>query len=224
MDVIILAGGRGTRLPISAHDIPKPLVEVHGKPMLEHQLERLSAHGFSKIRLALGYRADQVIAFLRERGYPHEYAVEPDVLGTGGAVRFAMGRDPGPFMVLNGDTLGDVDYAAVARSYRPGHSVLTAYWKDDARDFGLLHVQGGRIREFLEKPTEPHAGYVNAGCYVLESEHFKDAPSGAFMLEQALFPRLASDGRLLAYFHRGFFEDLGTEERLAAVRRGPKLW
>ncbi|OHA08643.1 MAG: hypothetical protein A3A44_02550 [Candidatus Sungbacteria bacterium RIFCSPLOWO2_01_FULL_60_25] len=224
MDVIILAGGRGTRLPISARDIPKLLVEVHGKPMLEHQLEHLRLHGFSKIRLALGYRADQIIAFLRERGYPHEYAVEPEALGTGGAVRFAMGSAPGPFMVLNGDTLADIDYAAVARSYRPGHGVIAAHWKDDARDYGLLTIEEGRVREFLEKPKEPQSGYINAGCYILESEHINDAPPGAFMLEQAVFPELASGGRLLAYLHRGFFEDLGTEERLAAIRRGPRVW
>lgn len=224
MDVIILAGGKGTRLPISARGIPKPLVEVHGKPMLEHQLERLRLHGFSNIRLALGYRADQIVAFLNERGYGHECVVESEALGTGGAARFAMGKDPGPFMVLNGDTLADVDYAAVARSHRPGHAVIAAYWKDDARDFGLMRLEGEHVREFLEKPKTPQAGYINAGCYVLEPGHLAEAPSGAFMLEQAVFPALAADGRLRAYLHRGFFEDLGTEERLAAVRQGPKLW
>ena len=224
MNVIILAGGRGTRLPISARDIPKPLVEVHGKPMLEHQLERLATFGETSIRLALGFRAEAIASFLKSRGYPYEYVVEPAALGTGGAVRFAMGDAPGPFLILNGDVAADFDYEKILAGYERGHGLIVSYWKEDARDFGLLRIEDDRIREFLEKPTTLQSGYINAGCYILHRQDLDDMPEGHFMLERDVFPGLAVRGRLKTVIHKGFFEDLGTEERLAQVRSGPRLW
>src|SRR3989338_7980886 len=109
MKVIILAGGRGTRLPNSAKDIPKVLVPIRGKTtMLDHQLELLLAHGLSDVCLSLGFRADQIIKHLHDIGKTHiEYRVESEPLGTGGAVRFASQDMKGDFMVLNGDTISD---------------------------------------------------------------------------------------------------------------------
>lgn len=218
-NVIILAGGRGTRLPASARDIPKSLVEVHGKPILAHQLERLERAGFHRVRLALGFRADSVIAFLKERGLRSEYVVEPEPLGTGGAVKFASRGFTAPFLVLNGDILADFDFQAIRRSHAPGTALLVSHWRDDTRGFGLLRLEGQEwIREFLEKPAAPQAGYINTGCYVLDPEDIHPIPHRVFMLEQELFPKLAAEGRLKTHIHRGSWEDLGTEERLARVR------
>ena len=98
-------------------------------------------------------------------------------------------------------------------------AVITAHWKDDARPFGLLTIKDGLVREFREKPQELVGGYINAGCHILEPEHFIGMPEGPFMLEYDLFPRLARAGRIKAHIHRGFYEDLGTEERLARMRQ-----
>lgn len=216
--VIILAGGKGTRLPVSARGIPKPLVEVGGKPILQRQLEALYRAGLYDVRLSLHFRADQIVAFLKEKGHQCDYVIEPEPLGTGGAVRFAMRGLRGPVMVLNGDGLDDFDFPAITRAHSPGMAVVTAQWKDDARDFGLLVVEGDRVLEFREKPQEPVGGYINIGCYIIEPEHFVGMPEGPFMLERDFFPALASAGRLKAHIHRGFYEDLGTEERLARAR------
>ncbi|RJQ36819.1 nucleotidyltransferase family protein [Candidatus Parcubacteria bacterium] len=215
---LILSGGRGTRLPNSARDIPKALVEIGGQAILERQLRALADAGFTRVRLALGFRADQIIRFVTDRGLACDWMIEPEALGTGGAVRFAAADFREPFAVLNGDTIADFDFLALARSHVPGHALMAAHWRDDARDFGLLHIEDGLIKEFREKPSEPTAGHINAGLYVLEPEHRDRLPQGFSMLEQHLFPVLAAEGKLRAFEHRGRWEDLGTELRLARMR------
>lgn len=215
---IVLAGGRGTRLPDSARDIPKSLVEIKGKTILEHQIQRLKRAGFESVRLALGFRADQIIDFVRSRGYRCEWVIEPEPLGTGGAIKFASADLDGPFLVLNGDTLADFDFRAIAGFHRPQTSLVVSYWQDDCRDFGLLEIENDFIRGFFEKPKEAIGGHINAGCYILNSGDLTLVPENSFMLENEVFPRLAKEGRLRTYIHRGFWEDLGVEERLAKVR------
>ncbi|MDP3727235.1 MAG: sugar phosphate nucleotidyltransferase [bacterium] len=219
MKAIILAGGRGTRLPQSARDIPKALVRVHGKTILDHQLDALARHGLSDVMLSLGFRADQIVQHLAATGRAHiEHVIESEPLGTGGAVRFATEGMTEPFLVLNGDTLADFNFTAILGAHEPRAALMVSHWQEDARDFGLLDVAGGRIRAFLEKPSELQPGFINAGCYILHPEHIAGIPERPFMLEQDVFPRLAASGLLHTLPHRGFWQDLGTEERLAGVR------
>lgn len=223
MKVIILAGGKGTRLAESARDIPKALVTVHGKTILEHQVDGLRKAGLSDIRFALGFRADQIISFLKERGLPYEYVVESEPLGTGGALRFASQDLREPFMMLNGDTISDFDYRKIIEAHEPGTALMAAYWKEDNRDYGLLNIANGRVREFLEKPRVATSGFINAGCTIIEPEHIRSVAKPSFMLELDIYPKLARAGRLMAFTHEGFFEDLGTEERLAGIRNAASL-
>lgn len=218
MKVIILAGGRATRLPRSAANIPKALVPVGGRPILSHLVDGLLAAGLSDIRLALGFRAEQIISYLREQGYPCEHVVEPELLGTGGAVKFAARDLEGPFMVLNGDILVNFDYPEIMRAHQPGSALLVSCWQDDNRDYGFLRIEDDRIAEFLEKPAEPRSGLVSAGCSILEPEQVQEVPQDVFMLETEVYPRLAREGRLKTIRHPGSFVDIGTEERLARVR------
>lgn len=218
MKTIILAGGLGTRLPQSARDIPKVMVPVGAKPILSHLVDGLVAAGLSDIRLALGFRADQVIAFVQQHGYPCDWVVEPEPLGTGGAVRFATQDLSSAFMVLNGDVWVAYDYPAILKAHEPGKALLVAAWREGNRDYGFLEIEGDRIRAFREKPNEPKAGFVSVGCSILEPEHVRAVGQRAFMLETDIYPRLAEAGLLKAAFHAGDFEDLGTEERLAKVR------
>lgn len=219
MKVIILAGGKGTRLPNSARDIPKALVPIKGKVMLDHILDGLERHGLKDIRLSLGFRADQIIQHLRDTGREHmEYVVEQEPLGTGGAVRLAAKDIIGDFMVLNGDIMNDIDFSALLKTHKSGTACVVGSWREDARDFGLLDIEDGRVLAFKEKPVTLMSGYINAGCYILKNEHLASAPGLAFMIEQEVFPRLAEEGKLYAFLHKGFWQDAGTEPRLAEVR------
>lgn len=220
MKVIILAGGKGTRLPRAAANTPKVLVPVGNRPILAYLLDGLMAAGLSDVRLALGFRADQVIEFVRARGYPCEWVVEPEPLGTGGAVRLATQDLSSPFMVLNGDVWVTYDYPAILKAHEPGKALLVAAWREGNRDYGFLEIEGDRVRAFREKPSEPKAGFVSVGCSILEPEQVRAVGERAFMLETDVYPRLAAAGLLKAAFHSGDFEDLGTEERLARIRAG----
>lgn len=218
MKVIILAGGKGTRLPRSAVDMPKALVPVGSQPILGHMIEGLTRHGLTDIRLALGFRAEAIINFLNVQGYACGYVVEPEPLGTGGAAKYASRDFTEPFMVLNGDTLADFDYPAIVRSHEAGTGLIVSHWKEDNRDYGVLEIEGDRIREFLEKPSEPRSGFIHAGCSILEPKDVRAVREDVFMLEREVYPALAREGRLKSFRHEGFFEDIGTEERLARMR------
>lgn len=220
---IILAGGLGTRLPVSARTIPKSLVEVHGKPILQHQLERLYAAGMRDIRLALGFRADQIISFLKSSDYPCEYVVETEPLKNGGAARLASEGLSEPFIILNGDILADFDYQEIVYAHEAGTALMVAAWRGDARDYGLLRLRKRNVVELLGKPAALEPGFVHVGCTIVCPEHLAAQPGGIFSLEWDVLAPLAKRGGVRAYIHRGFAEDVGTEERLERVRRLPLI-
>ncbi len=210
MKAIILAGGFGTRLQKITGDKPKPLAEVGGVPILEHQITMLLRHGISDIRLSLHHKADQIIAFCESK-WPgqFEYVVEDRPLGTGGGIKFAAKDLHEPFLVINGDTLSNVDVAAFSVSV-PNTIMCTQI--EDARDFGLLNIAGKKITAFLEKPSEKISGIINCGAYILDPSIFQNTPD-EFMIEKEIFPRLAESGALNAFLHTGYWIDAGTEER-----------
>lgn len=211
MHAIILAGGFGTRLALISGDKPKPLIEVGGKPILEHQVEFLLKHGIKNIRLSLHHKADQIISFCKNR-WPGkmDFRVEPNPLGTGGAIKFASRGIQDDFLLLNGDLLSDLD---LKKFIKCGANTICCSFAEDARDFGLLKIKNGKVREFLEKPKEKISGFVNGGIYFLSPKIFSGITQDKFMIEKEVFPRLAEKGKLNAYIHNGFWIDVGTEER-----------
>jgi len=163
MKAIILAGGKATRLPQSAQNIPKALVDVGGKPIIQHQLDRLYEHGFFDIRLALGYRAEQIIEWLRDHQLSTincqlllDWIIEPEPLDTGGAIKFASKDLTEPFMVLNGDILSDVHFKNFSERFkkRSEENLMAVYHTQDARSYGIIKKSKGRVVEFLEKPFD----------------------------------------------------------------------
>ncbi len=217
MKVIILSGGKGTRLPDSAKDIPKALVEVQGKLMIDHQIELLERHGLNDLRFSLGYRAEDIIRHLNGR---YEYVVEEEPLGTGGALKFASRDVEDPFMAINGDVITDLDLKNFVNHYQQRKetpNTIVVYEVEDARDFGLLKLEGDNILKFQEKPKDERAGFINAGFYILDPSVLRGYPGKRFSIENDIFPDLAREGKLGYFLHRGFWTDAGTEERLKLV-------
>lgn len=194
MKAIILAGGKATRLPKSAKDIPKALVDVGGKPVIQHQLDQLYEHGFFDIRLALGYKAAQIIDWVKRFNPPSaptggdgqkftiDFIVEPEPLDTGGAIKFVSEDLTEPFMVLNGDILSDVHFKNFSERFKKGseENIIAAYYTPDARSYGIIKKSKGKIINFLEKPFDSAQGkpegampgYINAGFYILHPKIF----------------------------------------------------
>lgn len=224
MKVIILAGGKGTRLPVSAKNIPKPLVKIGKKTILEHQLDLLKSQGFTDIILSLGHGADKIISYCKKRGIDAEFIIEKEPLGTGGAIKYASKGLKSPFLVLNGDILSDFNFKEFVNDFNNNVSRETllgsiATWKcQDCSDYGLICHKNGFISEFLEKPSKKCVGYINTGFYILSPKIFKKVPHETFSIERDVFSKLAVKNRLLCFIHRGFWTDVGTEKRLKEAK------
>jgi len=218
--VIILAGGTGTRMPENEKDKPKVLVEVAGKPMLQHQIEELHRQGFFNIRLSLGFLAEVVIAWVRKAGYSDiDFVVEPQPLGTGGGLKLAAHGLQEPFIALNSDDLTDVNFLSLIRHSLGGkYNVISGMEIADASAYGLIECdEFKRICAFHEK--RPGAsGIVNIGHYYLQPDVLRGMPE-TFSNEYDLFPRLAKEGKLVLHRHMGnYWFGCGTPETLRLTR------
>jgi len=224
VDVLILAGGLGSRLAGVLGDIPKVLAPVEGRPFLNYQLDYLAGEGVRKVVLSLGHRAQMVIAYLAQTKspLPIETVVEPRPLGTAGAIAFARSTlCSDPVVLLTGDTWLDIDLAAMLAEHRasPGAlATLSCVAVDDTRRYGAVELcADGTIARFSEKDqSSSSAGLVNGGVYLL-SERLLDslaAVSGS-SLERDVLPHLPA-GTLRAYIvRRANFLDIGTPESYA---------
>lgn len=222
MKVIILAGGKATRLPQSAKNIPKSLVDVAGKPILQHQIDLLEKHGLNDVRFSLGYMADKIIDYLDGH---YEYIVEPKLLGTGGAIKFASRDLKEDFMVLNGDILSDINLSEFIAKYqyndnvsRQTLGVISLFFQEDASDYGLVRIENERVMDFLEKPSQKCSGHINTGFYILSPKIFENVSRETFSIERDIFPEMVRKGQLVVYIHKGYWTDLGTEERLEKAK------
>lgn len=226
-DVLILAGGLGTRLRSAVPDLPKVLAPVSGRPYLHHLLRWMGRFGARRIVLGLGYRADAVRRFLAENNFPDLEiitVVEPEPLGTAGAVRFvrhALTTDP--VLVLNGDSFVDADLCALLARHREARALGTLLCAevDDAARYGRVEIDpAGLITGFREKSADRHErATINAGVYVLSARLLDDIAAGsARSLEHDIFEQLPPSS-LAALTGAYPFVDIGTPESLASAGR-----
>ena len=224
MLAIVLVGGFGTRLQPLTNHVPKQMLPICGLPMIEWVALQLAKHGVSEMGLALGYRPD---AFLNAypggtiAGLPYRVAVEPEVLGTAGAIRFALEElDVDETVVaLNGDVLTDLDITALVTFHQrqKAEGTIALQSVNDPSRFGVVTTdKNGRVAEFVEKPpkgTEP-SNLINAGTYVLEPEIINRIPAGQQVsVEREIFPHMAREGSLYAVDSSTYWLDTGTPEQ-----------
>ncbi len=225
---MILVGGEGTRLRPLTYTTPKQMLAVVEVPMIERVVGHLSAHGVTDVVLSLGYRPDAFIA-----GYPDgrcagatlTYVVEPELLDTAGAVRFAATTADidETFLVFNGDVLTDFDITALVALHRSsgaqGTIALTPV--EDPSAFGVVPTGAdGRVEAFIEKPAPGTAptNLVNAGIYVLDASVIDRIPDGRRVnIERETFPAMVADRVLFAQAGDGYWLDVGTADRYLAA-------
>lgn len=211
---VILVGGLGTRLGEMTRLVPKPLLEVAGRPFLDYILDDLSRYPtIQDILLLAGYQAGQVVDRYdgkRWRGAHVSVISEPAQLGTGGALKHAADRLDAKFLLLNGDSFFDVNMLDVAA---PAHSpaiVRVALKKDHAGDrYGRVLLDRDFIKTFLPAGVQPN-GPINSGVYCVDREILSFIDELPCSLEQVVFPRLAESGQLRATLYDGFFVDIGV--------------
>lgn len=211
---MILAAGRGERLrPLTDH-IPKPLLSVHGKPLIEHHVERLAAAGLERIVINLDWLGSMIREFLGDGsryGVTLTYSDEaPRALETAGGIFRALPYlGPGAFLVVNGDIFTDFPFrqAGLARD-RDAHLVLVPNPpQHPSGDFGM--AQG------LALPSAA-VQYTFAGIAVYRRPFFADCVDGVFPLKPLLLRSMAAQ-RCTAQLYTGVWEDVGTAERLQAL-------
>ncbi len=224
VDVLILAGGLGSRLAGVVGDIPKVLAPVEGRPFLDYQLDYLAREGVRKVVLSLGHRAEMVLAHLAKTKLPLrvETVVEPRPLGTAGAIAFARSTlSSDPVVLLNGDTWLDLDLAAMLAEHRAwpvALATLSCVSVDDTRRYGAVELcADGSIARFIEKDESPSSGgFVNGGVYLLSAQLLNSlAVESGSSLERDVLPHLPA-GTLRSYVvRRANFLDIGTPESYA---------
>jgi mannose-1-phosphate guanylyltransferase len=224
MQAIVLVGGKGTRLRPLTESVPKPALTLVDRPFLAYMIEWLAGHGVTEVVLACGFLPDvlrEALAGEEERaGVRIRYAVEPEPLGTAGAIRFAadaLGDELDErFLALNGDVLTDLDLSALLRAHaeRAARATIALHPVEDSSAFGLVHSGSeGEVLAFLEKTGEAAPGEVNAGMYVLERSVLEPIPPGENVsIERDVFPRLVGEG-LHGLLLEGYWMDIGTPER-----------
>lgn len=223
MKVVVLAGGRGTRLGLDG--IPKGMVPIEGIPALERILRSALSYGFSDFLFLTGYLGDVIEDYFgngRRLGASIEYVREEETLGTAGSFNPVRDRLTNPFMVIYGDVLMDVDLTAFANFAlkKGGAGSLFAHPNDHPFDSDLLEVDG--TNRILAVHPKPHVGsvhqpnLVSAALYVLfpSSLDYVDR-EGASDWGRDVFPRLATGASLHAYRSVEYIKDIGTPDRLA---------
>jgi mannose-1-phosphate guanylyltransferase/phosphomannomutase len=223
MKAVVMAGGEGTRLRPMTASMPKPLLPIANKPIMEHVLRLLQRHGFSETVVTVQFLASLVRNYFgdgEDLGMPLHYATEETPLGTAGSVKNAehLLRD-GTFLVISGDALTDFDLTDLVKFHHDKGALVTVCLTrvPDPLEFGITIVDDdGKVQRFLEKPTwgQVFSDTVNTGIYVMEPEVFDHVAEGEVVdWSGDVFPRLVAEGEpIYGYVAEGYWEDVGTLE------------
>ena len=239
MKVVIMAGGRGTRIAELFPDIPKPLIPVGGMPILEREIRSLASQGFRDIVLTVGYLADKIIAYFGDGSQlcvKIEYFVEETPLGNAGALfqlKDKMGEEP--FFLLNADAAFDVDFKRMLDFHKEHSGLITLFTHPNSHpyDSGLIIAdKDGKVEKWLSKEDERPQWYknrVNAGLHVidpkvlelsqknLEMDSSTGNPKGKVDLDRQILKPLCGTGKMFCYDSPEYVKDMGTPERFHQV-------
>ena len=214
---VILAGGKGTRLRPYTTSIPKPLVPIGDETaILEIVLRQLARDGFGRITIAIGHLGELIRAYVgsgEQWGLEVDYATEARPLSTMGPVVAILDRLPEQFLVLNGDILTDLSYAALLESHAASNAPITiaTYRRQLDVDFGVLTVEAGKVVGFVEKPKLDYE--VSMGVYALSRSTLATyQPGEPLGFDRLVLDLLAAGRNPASYPFDGYWLDIGRPE------------
>ena len=225
LPVVILAGGLATRLRPLTEKIPKALVEVAGRPFLEHQIELLKRYAIAEVILCVGYLGEMIEQRYGDGaalGVRIRYSFDgPKLLGTGGAIRKASALLPDAFYVLYGDSYLPVDYRAVTAAFQgAGNPALMAvYANADAWDRSYVWFENGRIRLYSKRQKLPEMRYIDYGLMICSRQIFDDSAGDVPFDLADILENLSRKGELAGYEVSQRFYEIGSPAGLAELHR-----
>jgi NDP-sugar pyrophosphorylase family protein len=223
--VALLAGGMATRLRPITESIPKAMVEVAGRPFIDHQLDLLHANGMRRVVMCLGYRGQQLEHHVGDgssRGMEVTYAYDGEkLMGTGGAIRRALHRLGDVFWVMYGDSYMDVDYRAVLDHFdRSGADALMTVLRNGNRwDKSNVVFKGGKLLRYDKKAQAPEMDYIDYGAALLRRTAAEEIPTDRPFDLAELYTALVSEGRMVGYEVTNRFYEIGTPAALDEAGR-----
>lgn len=237
MKAVIMAGGKGTRITSVARDIPKPMIPIEGKPVLEHELECLREQGFTDVILTVSHLGHVIMDYFGDGGgispatgkpfgVKIEYYVEKEPLGNAGALFCLKDRLMEDFLLLNADAIFDVDFSRLLAWHRKKGGLATLFTHPNSHpyDSGLIVAdENGAVTRWLTKEDERPQWYrnrVNAGLHVLSPALLETRPDTPRIdLDRQLLKPLAGTGKMYCYDSPEYVRDMGTPERYEGVCR-----
>lgn len=216
----ILVGGAGTRLGDLTRDTPKPMLPVAGRPFLEHLIEKAAGHGFDRILMLAGHQAQVVETWIAEDRIAERYVVEitvslePEPLGTGGALIHARPLLDEAFLLVNGDTWFDFDWRGLADN--DDYPAMLALRQIAVADrYETVELDGDRVVRFAPRSGRAQTGLINGGVYRLTRDIVPNTEE-VVSLEARLLVDLCAGGKLGGIKVDGTFIDIGVPESYAA--------
>ncbi len=222
MKAIVLAGGIGERLRPLTLDMPKPMLSIGGKPIVQRCIDNLKKHGVREVILSVGYLADKFEKHFGDGekfGVNIKYNFEKELLGTGGAVRecvkkFGIEED---FVLVWADNLAEFDFKGMFEEHRKNESKVTMALtkREDVENFGVVDIQDGKIQGFVEKPKREEApsDFISAGAFVVSPEVLNMLPEGKSNIERHCFEIIAKERKVGGFVHEGYWYPTDTMEK-----------
>jgi dTDP-glucose pyrophosphorylase len=209
--MIIMAGGKGTRLHPQTNTCPKPLLPVGGKPILEHIIERATSQGFSKFVIAVNYLGHMIENYFgdgKRFNVQIEYLREEKPLGTAGSLSLLDPLPKIPFVVTNGDVISDINYGDIIDFHIEHNAMATmaVRLQEWQNPYGVVQMRNFQIQDYTEKPLV--RSYINAGVYVLNPSSVQFLVKGEPCDMPDIFQKLLSESRLVVAYpiHEGWID------------------
>lgn len=227
MKVVIMAGGKGTRMLSIASDIPKPMIPIEGRPVLEHEIECLCEQGFTDILITVGHLGNVIMDYFGDGlkfGVHITYYFEKEPLGNAGALFQVKDQLTDDFLLLNADAMFDIDFNRFVQYHKTHDAVATLFTHPNSHPYDsgvIIADEHMAVRKWLAKEDERPEYFknrVNAGLHVLNKRILEQTVEGGKIdLDRQLLKPLAGTGQMYCYNSPEYVKDMGTPERYYAV-------
>jgi NDP-sugar pyrophosphorylase family protein len=228
LQAVLMCGGLGTRLRPLTYSIPKPLIYVGDRPVVELLLERLKLNGITEIYISLGYKGEHIEVELKDGkhlGLNIQYVREDQPLGTAGALNLLRDKLADPFLMMNGDLVTRLDFGKLCAFHQEHNAAITVATKayEVQVPYGVVEDSDGKVTELREKPV--YSTRINAGIYVLSRSVLDLLPPGGRFDATQLIQAALDDGRpVFSYLIEEYWLDMGRIEDYEKANADAKRW